>query len=66
GETLHYIVTLDQCYIFVCPDICDVGQPWWIFAAETGELLLLFTASLKGTPEEPFRKRGQMGIKSKK
>jgi hypothetical protein len=39
GETLHYIVTLDQCYIFVCPDICDVGQPWWIFAAETGELL---------------------------
>jgi hypothetical protein len=28
--------------------------------------ILLFTASLKGKPEEPFRQRGQMGIKYKK
>lgn len=39
GEALHYIVTLDRCYILVCPNVCaDVEQPWWIFASETGEL----------------------------
>jgi hypothetical protein len=40
GEALNCIATLDGCYIFVCPNVCaDVDQPWWIFAAETGELL---------------------------
>lgn len=40
GEALHYIVTLDRCYILVCPNVCaDVDQPWWIFASETGELV---------------------------
>ncbi|AFY95039.1 hypothetical protein [Chamaesiphon minutus] len=40
GKTLDYLVTLDGCYILVCPDVyADVEQPWWIFAAETGQLV---------------------------
>lgn len=41
-EPLGCVVTLDRCYIFVRPNICaDVEQTWWIFAAETGELLTI-------------------------
>jgi hypothetical protein len=40
GKTLSTDVTLDRCYILVCPDVyADLEQPWWIFSAETGQLL---------------------------
>ncbi len=40
GKNINYLVTLDGCHILVCPDICaEVKQPWWLFTAETGQLI---------------------------
>lgn len=54
---LSCVVTLDRCYIFVRPNICaDVEQTWWIFAAETGELLTIVNYDI-GNPIAIFNSK---------